>query len=180
MSVRTMADGRTTVVALIGAKRAKNPKKPTVAELNAGLRLENHIKKSDYSLGSSGSTSVEEPVLGAKGKGTVPGPAEYSGSLTIFRYYDAATGKADVSGDDAIWQAFKTAGVEMDIYERDGIDPETPFKEGQEVDWYHVATGQPTKPSDRTEGYVKRTVALFVSDALENEITLTAAGGAGA
>ena len=82
-SVRPLADGRITVVALDAAHKAADPKNPTVDELNAGQRLEMYVMKSDYKLGSKGSTSVEEPVLGAQGKGTVPGPAEYEGQMSV-------------------------------------------------------------------------------------------------
>nr|DAW38093.1 MAG TPA: hypothetical protein [Caudoviricetes sp.] len=67
-SVRTLADGRISVVALDAAHKAADPKNPTVDELNAGQRLEMYVMKSDYKLGSKGSTSVEEPVLGAQAR----------------------------------------------------------------------------------------------------------------
>lgn len=173
-SVRTLADGRITVVALDAAHKAADPKNPTVDELNAGQRLEMYVMKSDYKLGSKGSTSVEEPVLGAQGKGTVPGPAEYEGQMSVYWYFDD-NGQYATSDDNKAWELLSQTGREFDFYEREGKLPTAPFAAGDRVDWYHVAPGQPQKPDDRTT-YTKRTISLFVSDALENSIIL--GGGA--
>lgn len=169
-SVRTLADGRISVVALDAAHKAADPKNPTVDELNAGQRLEMYVMKSDYKLGSKGSTSVEEPVLGAQGKGTVPGPAEYEGQMSVYWYFDD-NGQYASSDDNKAWELLSQTGREFDIYEREGKLPTAPFAAGDRVDWYHVAPGQPQKPDDRTT-YTKRTISLFISDALENSIIL--------
>ena len=168
--IRTLGDGRITLVALAGDKKPAKPKEPTVAELNAGLRLEMYVMKGDYKLGSKGSTSVEEPVLGAAGKGTVPGPAEYEGQLSVYWYFDES-GKKVAGGENAAWELLKKTNQEFELYEREGKKPDMPFAAGDEVDWYHVAPGQPQKPDDRTT-YTKRTIGLFISDALENTIKL--------
>lgn len=173
-SVRTLADGRISVVALDADHKAADPKNPTVDELNAGQRLEMYVMKSDYKLGSKGSSSVEEPVLGAQGKGTVPGPAEYEGQMSVYWYFDE-NGQYAVSDDNKAWELLRQTGREFDIYEREGKLPTAPFAAGDRVDWYHVAPGQPQKPDDRTT-YTKRTITLFISDALENSIVL--GGGA--
>ena len=173
-SVRTLADGRISVVALDAAHKAADPKNPTVDELNAGQRLEMYVMKSDYKLGSKGSSSVEEPVLGAQGKGTVPGPAEYEGQMSVYWYFDD-NGQYASSDDNKAWELLCQTGREFDIYEREGKLPTAPFAAGDRVDWYHVAPGQPQKPDDRTT-YTKRTITLFISDALENSIVL--GGGA--
>jgi len=173
-SVRTLADGRISVVALDAAHKAADPKNPTVDELNAGQRLEMYVMKSDYKLGSKGSSSVEEPVLGAQGKGTVPGPAEYEGQMSVYWYFDD-NGQYATSDDNKAWELLCQTGREFDIYEREGKLPTAPFAAGDRVDWYHVAPGQPQKPDDRTT-YTKRTITLFISDALENSIVL--GGGA--
>lgn len=173
-SVRTLADGRISVVALDAAHKAADPKNPTVDELNAGQRLEMYVMKSDYKLGSKGSSSVEEPVLGAQGKGTVPGPAEYEGQMSVYWYFDD-NGQYAASDDNEAWELLRQTGREFDVYEREGKLPTAPFAAGDRVDWYHIAPGQPQKPDDRTT-YTKRTITLFISDALENSIIL--GGGA--
>lgn len=169
-SIRTLGDGRISLVALSGDKVAVDRKNPTADELNAGLRLEMYVMKSDYKLGSKGSTSVEEPVLGAAGKGTVPGPAEYEGQVSVYWFFDDK-GQIATTGDNDAWNLLRQTGTEFDLYEREGKKPELPFVAGDNVDWYHVAPGQPQKPDDRTT-YTKRTISLFISDALENEITV--------
>lgn len=171
--IRTLGDGRITLVALgIDGAPVADKKRPTVAELNKGLHFEMSVMKSDYKLGSKGSTSVEEPVLGAAGKGTVPGPAEYEGQVSVYWFFDEEGQK--VAGDgNRVWELLSKTGREFELYEREGKKPEMPFVDGDDVDWYHVAPGQPQKPDDRTT-YTKRTVSLFISDALENEITLGA------
>lgn len=172
-SIRTLGDGRITLVALgIDGAPVADKKRPTTAELNKGLHFEMSVMKSDYKLGSKGSTSVEEPVLGAAGKGTVPGPAEYEGQVSVYWFYDE-DGQKVAGGDNRVWELLARPGREFELYEREGKRPEMPFVDGDDVDWYHVAPGQPQKPDDRTT-YTKRTVSLFISDALENEITLGA------
>lgn len=172
-SIRTLGDGRITLVALgIDDAPVADRKHPTVAELNKGLHFEMSVMKSDYKLGSKGSTSVEEPVLGAAGKGTVPGPAEYEGQVSVYWFFDE-DGQKVAGGDNRVWELLSKTGREFELYEREGKKPEMPFVDGDDVDWYHVAPGQPQKPDDRTT-YTKRTVNLFISDALENEITLGA------
>lgn len=172
-SIRTLGDGRITLVALgIDDAPVADRKRPTAAELNKGLHLEMSVMKSDYKLGSKGSTSVEEPVLGAAGKGTVPGPAEYEGQVSVYWFFDE-DGQKVAGGDNRVWELLSKTGREFELYEREGKKPEAPFADGDDVDWYHVAPGQPQKPDDRTT-YTKRTINLFISDALENEITLGA------
>jgi cell surface receptor IPT/TIG domain protein len=172
-SIRTLGDGRITLVALgIDGAPVADKKHPTVAELNKGLHFEMSVMKSDYKLGSKGSTSVEEPVLGAAGKGTVPGPAEYEGQVSVYWFFDE-DGQKVSGGDNRVWELLSKTGREFELYEREGKKPEMPFVDGDDVDWYHVAPGQPQKPDDRTT-YTKRTVSLFISDALENEITVGA------
>nr|DAW31018.1 MAG TPA: major tail protein [Caudoviricetes sp.] len=170
-SIRTLGDGRITLVALgINGAPVADKKRPTAAELNKGLHFEMSVMKSDYKLGSKGSTSVEEPVLGAAGKGTVPGPAEYEGQVSVYWFFDG-DGQKVAGGDNRVWELLSMTGREFELYEREGKKPEDLFVDGDDVDWYHVAPGQPQKPDDRTT-YTKRTVSLFISDALENEITL--------
>lgn len=172
-SIRTLGDGRITLVALgIDGAPVADRKRPTVEELSKGLHFEMSVMKSDYKLGSKGSTSVEEPVLGAAGKGTVPGPAEYEGQVSVYWFFDE-DGQKVSGGDNRVWELLSQTGREFELYEREGKKPEMPFVDGDDVDWYHVAPGQPQKPDDRTT-YTKRTVSLFISDALENEITLGA------
>ena len=94
--------------------------------------------------------------------------------MSVYWYFDD-NGQYAVSDDNKAWELLSQTGREFDIYEREGKLPTAPFAAGDRVDWYHVAPGQPQKPDDRTT-YTKRTISLFISDALENSIIL--GGGA--
>ena len=96
--VKTLADGRIALVAL--TTKPANLSAPTPAEIAAGKHLECQIMKSDYKLGSTGSSTISEQEMCKKGDGNAPGPASFEGSLTVFRYLDPATGKPAAGGED--------------------------------------------------------------------------------
>ena len=172
--VKTLADGRIALVAL--TTKPVDMSAPTLTEITAGKHLECQIMKSDYKLGSTGSSTVQEQEMCKTGDGNAPGPASYEGSLTVFRYLDPATGKPAAGGeDDDAWELLKTPGTHLWIIEREGPKKEIPFASGDEVAVYEILTGHPTKPDDRFSGYIKRTVTLFVQDADEDA---TVAAGA--
>lgn len=167
-----LADANIALVAL--KTKPADPRKPTATELNKGVRLECRVVKNTYNIGSAGSSTVSEVPLCAKGEGNLPGPPTFEGSLDVFRYYQADG--APSTEEDVAWELLKKAGTELWLYERESPKGYAPqFAENDEVDFYHVMTGQPTKPSNRSEGYIKRTVKLFVQDAEEN--TVKVAGG---
>ena len=172
--VKTLADGRIALVAL--TTKPVNLSAPTLAEITAGKHLECQIMKSDYKLGSTGSSTVPEQEMCKKGEGNAPGPASFEGVLTVFRYLDPATGKPAAGGeDDYAWKMLKTAGTPLWLVEREGPEADVAFASGDEVAVYEVLTGHRTKPDDRFSGYIKRTVAMFVQDADEDA---TVAAGA--
>lgn len=163
-----LADANVALVAL--KTPAADPRKPTAAELNAGIRVECRVVKSTYKLGSTGSSTISEVPLCAKGEGNLPGPPAYEGEFEAFVYFKP-DGTLDAEGDGVVWELFSKPGVQIDLYERESpIGYAAQFAEGQKVDYYRVVTGQPVKPSNRSEGYIKRTVKLFIQDAEENTI----------
>lgn len=162
---KTLADGRILLTALTIIPKDLN--KITVAELQAGKKISCRILKSDYELGATGSDTVEETELCKIGKGQAAGLTSYSGKLTVFRYL-TAEGKADAQEDFA-WDMFKEKGTELVLVEREGPDEAQPWAEGDEYSAYVVTTDTPQKPSDRTSGYIKRTVTLMVGAAAENK-----------
>lgn len=164
MGVKTLADTRVAIAIL--TTKPKNIAAPTAAEINAGLRAESAILKSDYKLGSTGSSTIPEQELCKAGEGNAPGPASYEGSMTPFLYRDA-DGKLSTEGSD-VWEALSKEGATVWIVEREGPEHSKEFAADDLVDIYEVALGHPTKPDDRFSGYSKRTVALFVQDAREN------------
>lgn len=166
---KTLADGRIALVALTTAPASMSA--PTVAELTAGTRLECRINKSDYSLGADASSTIDEQELCKSGAAQDFGPAQWSGSLTPFRYL-TGDGAADEENDVA-WALLKLKGTHLWLVEREGPTYDAPFEEGQEVSVYEVNTDTPQKPSDRNSGYIKRVIPLAVLDAREN-VTIAA------
>lgn len=161
---KTLSDGRITLVAMTTAPA--NMAAPTVAELKAGVRLDCRINKSDYRLGADTSATINEQELCKVGDAKDFGPSAWSGSLTVFRYLDGA-GKADPANDVA-WDMLKEKSTHLWLAEREGPLTDTEFAADQEVSIYEVSTDTPQKPSDRTTGYIKRTISLAVLDAREN------------
>lgn len=161
---KTLADGRISLVAL-STPPAKLDS-PTIAELKAGVRLECRINKSDYSLGATGSSTIDEQELCKSGEGKDFGPAAYEGTLTVFRYL-TGEGVADTQNDVA-WNLLKEKGTKLWLVEREGPLYDAEFKAGQEVSIYEITTDTPQKPSDRNSGFIKRVIPLAVLDAREN------------
>lgn len=159
-----IADGRIKLTALT-TKPAK-PEAPTIAELNAGVDLQEKILKSDYKLSATASDTVNDAVLAATGNAVTFGSSNYEGSVTPLRYLDE-TGKAIANEDDA-WELLKTKGSTMWLAEREGPEHSKEWEAGDEISVYEVITDDPQKPSERT-GYIKRVVPLGVQRAWENK-----------
>ena len=161
---KTLADGRIALVALTKAPAKLDA--PTVTELGAGVRLECRINKSDYSLGATGSSTIDDQELCKMGSSQDFGPAAWAGSLTPFRYL-TGEGVADKANDVA-WDMLKEKGTHLWLVEREGPMADAAWAAVQEVSVYEVNTDTPQKPSDRNAGYIKRVVPLAVLDAREN------------
>lgn len=167
--IKTLADGRILLVALTTKPAKFNA--PTVQELNQGKRISCQVSKADYQLGATGDAEIAEQAMCAVGDGKAPGQTSYDGQITVFRLLDEA-GKPDADSEIA-WNLLKTKGATLHLVEREGPDHDAEFAEGQEVSVYEVIVGTPTKPSNRFDGYIKRTSKLHVQNAVEN-IKLTA------
>ena len=161
---KLLADGRIALVALTEPPAKLDA--PTVAELEKGTRLECRINKADYTLGATGSSTIDEQELCKTGEAKDFGPANYEGTLTVFRYMDR-DGKANAQ-EAIAWELLQTKGTHLWLAEREGPVASVPFEAGQEVSVYEVNTDQPQKPSDRNAGNVKRIIPLSVLDAHEN------------
>lgn len=160
----SLADGKIALYAL--QKKPKNIKAPTVTEITGGTRIDCFINKSDYKLGATGSSTINETALCKKGEGKAFGPTTYEGSVTPFWYVDTA-GKP-VSEEMTTWDLLKTKGTTLWLVEREGPEADAAVTEGDIVSVYEVVTDEPQPPSSRTEGYMKRIVPLAVMDAATN------------
>lgn len=163
---KTLADGRIALWALTTKPADLNA--VTVAELEAGEKISCRILKSDYQLGATGDNTISETELCQLGEGQALGSTTYGGSITVFRYLDPETGLPEADEDFA-WDLFKERGTTLYLVEREGPLENAAPTSGQEYSAYEVQTGTPQKPSNRTEGYIKRTVTLAVSRAAENK-----------
>lgn len=163
---KTIADGRIALWAL--TEKPKDLGALTTAELGEGKKISCAILKSDYQLGATGDNTITETALCMPGEGQALGAATYSGTVTVFRELDPATGLADQTEDWA-WDLFKERGTTLWLVEREGPLETAAPAEGQEYSIYEVQTGTPQKPSNRTEGYIKRTITLAVVRAVENQ-----------
>lgn len=157
-----LADAKIRVVALAAAPA--NPEAPTVAELTAGIDLSCRVLKSDYRLSATSSDTVADTMLCSEGNAVTYGASNYEGSLTVFRFFDDATGATDAASDEA-YQALKTKGSRLWIVERfTGKKYDVDFAAGDEVKVYEIITDNPQAPSD-LGGYIKNTVPLGVQRA---------------
>lgn len=161
---KMIADGRIALWAL--TEKPADLKAVTVAEITAGKKISCQILKSDYQLGASGDSTITETALCVKGEGQALGATQYTGQVTVFRELDLE-GKP-VTEEDFAWDLFKERGTTLWLVEREGPLEDAEVAAGQEYSVYEVQTGTPQKPSNRTEGYIKRTVVLAVARAEEN------------
>ncbi len=83
---KTLADGRILLTAL--TTPPANIAAITGAELASGKKISCRIMKSDYTLGPTGSDTVDETEMCKLGKGQAFGQSNYSGTITVFRYLD--------------------------------------------------------------------------------------------
>lgn len=158
---KTLADQKIRLTFL--TTKPVDPKAPTVTELEAGVDLSCSIMKSDYALGATGDQTISEAALCEPGAGSDMGATDYSASVTVFRMLDDA-GKSDLE-EDVAFQALRVKGTKGWLVEREGPRYDAPWAAGQEVEVYAVTTGSVQKPSDRSSGYIKRTIPMGVQNA---------------
>lgn len=158
---KSLADGKIKLAVL--STKPTNPAAPTVAELNAGIDASPRILSSDYTLGAADSDKVAEKPLSQEGNSNAMGPSNYQAAITPFRYFDGAG--ASEAANDVVYQALKTKGARVWLYERQTSKKATDaWAAGDEVDGFEVITDNPQKPSDMG-GYIKRRVPMEVQDA---------------
>lgn len=162
---KTIADQKITLWAL--TEKPADMSAVTVTEIEAGKKISCNIMKSDYQLGASGDNMISEGALCEPGEGQALGSTTYSGNITVFRYYDEKG--VPNPEEDWLFDMVREKGTTLYLVEREGPVETTAPSAGQEVSAYEVQTGTPQKPSNRTEGYIKRTISLAVLSAAENK-----------
>ncbi|GEP38890.1 hypothetical protein NPS01_25530 [Nocardioides psychrotolerans] len=155
---KSLADGHIKLAILTTAPA--NLAAPTVAELNAGINAACRILASDFTFGPTDSDKVAEKALCDINNVNAIGASNYQAGLTIFRYFNAATGVADPT-EDSLFTATKVKGTTLYIYARETGKLETsPWATSDEIFLGGaVLTDTPQRPSD-AGGYIKRRVPM--------------------
>lgn len=166
----SLADGRTKVALL--PTKPKNPLAPTVAELNAGIDASCRILSSDYTVGATGSETVDEKPLCVEGNAVTFGASNATIEFSAFRYFDAK-GKAEASESDeigdAVFQMLKEKGTRFWLYQRETSKKSTePWEAGDEVDGFE-AIADNAQPGERT-GYIKKKITGGYQDMWLNAV----------
>ena len=165
---KTLADGK---IKLAFVPTLKDPTKPTVTELKAGTDLSCRVLKSDFRLSATDSEKIDDlAALCDETNPVVFGAANYEGTVSVFRWYNASNpGTADTTGDVA-FQALKNRGTVGFMVKREtGKKYDADWEAGDEVEVYEVLTDNPQAPSD-TGGYIRRTIPLGVQNAYLNAV----------
>lgn len=161
---KSLADGRTRVAIL--SVKPKDPLKPTVEELNAGIDASCRILSSDYNVGATASETLDEKPLCVEGNAQALGASNAQIEFSAFRYFDEK-GKAETGGQDEIgdklYQAVKVKGTRLWLYQRETSKKSTEaWAAGDEVDGFEFETDNP-QSTDRT-GYIKRRIVGIFQD----------------
>lgn len=114
--MKVLADGIIKVAIL--TTEPADVKAPTATELNAGIDASCNILTSDFNWTNSASSTFDEKPLCAVGQSTALGISQYDLAMTFVREFLEAGG-ADVSGEDAAYQAVKVKGTTVWIYVRE-------------------------------------------------------------
>ncbi len=159
--VKTLADGNVAFFLLPTAP--DNPDAITVAEIEAGINYSKQVLASDFDLGPTGSDSIAEKDLAARGNAQVFGPSNYGGGFTAFRYFDPETGLAD-EDDDSLFAAVKTKGTTLHVVTIENAkDAIADRGAGEEYRYYEVLTDDPVR-GERT-GFQKMRINTAVQRA---------------
>ncbi|QIK82397.1 hypothetical protein [Sanguibacter sp. HDW7] len=170
MSVKTLADGNVKVT-LLAAKPADKNAIVLTALTDVGAKdISCNILSNDFDYGPTGSETVDEKPLCAEGNGQTPGLSNYSGGMTVFRYWDPATGLAD-STDDFLWEAVKEKGTTLYLAVRDSHKKsKEAWTAGDEYRYFEVVTDDPQR-GDRA-GFIKYRVTLLHQDAALDKLVV--------
>lgn len=155
---KSLADGHSKLTLL--TTEPANPAAPTAAELNAGIDVSAAVLASDFTWSATDSDKVNEKSLETTNNANAIGADNYQAGLTLFRYYDDATGLVNVV-EDAAFQAVKTKGTNVWGYLREnGKHATDAWASGDDISLgLEVETDNPQRPQN-AGGYIKRRVPM--------------------
>jgi len=165
--VKTLADGQVKVTFLASAPADIDAVE--VSEATAGTDYQSKILYSDFDLGPTGSDTIPEKSLDARGNAQTFGLSNYGGGFTVFRYFDATTGAVDPT-DDALWAAVTPKGTTLYMLIREnGKLASEAWAAGDEYRYFEVITDEPVR--GERSGYIKYRINCAVQySSLDNTI----------
>lgn len=176
---RTLADGniKLTVLEDFAESLVGIPE----SVLNEGTEATCRVLKSVHRLSATDSqTFAEDAALCEEGAPSSLGHSQYEGRTGVFRFFDPEDlAKADPEAD-ALFQTLKHKNTEVVFVERSsGKKWSDPWEAGDEYDAYRVQVDNWQKPSDQTQGFIKREIPLSVQSAELNGTVAASSGGGG-
>lgn len=146
---------------------------PTTTEIEAGEDLSS-ATISDYTLGPTGSDTVNEKSVADANNVNAYGASNYEASLTFFRY--TTTDGAPDAANDVPWATFTGKGLHGYLVERAGKPSEDAWAASDEVRVFEVIADDPQAQNGVTGGYLK-----FVQPfSVQGQVELRAVVAAGA
>lgn len=153
---KSLADGNRKFTILTVAPA--NPAQPTAAELNAGLDISCDVLASDFTFTATDSDKIAEKALCSTSNANSLGADNFQVGFSLWRYFNGATGKADVV-EGIAYEAVKTKGTSIHGYLRETGQPqETAWADDDEITvGMEFVTDHPQAPSDQG-GWIKRRI----------------------
>lgn len=141
-------------------------KNPKASELNAAVDL-TCAMVSDYTVGPSGSDTVNEKSVCEVANTTTFTSSNYAGGFNLFRYTDAA--------DDIALSTFTSKGLFGWFVRRIGKAWDTPYAAADIVELYYFTTDDPQPMGGAGSGFVKVMVPLGQQGRFDTSVTVSAA-----
>lgn len=146
-----------------------DPENPTVDELNGGVDL-TELMSTNYEVRADTSDTVSEKAVSETFNSDTPTAGNYMGNLILFRQWDDEEEEWDASLDPT--EIFPTAGALGYFVRREGIDWDTAYADGQNVETYKFATDNPQTAGGTDQGYQKATVPLHKQGVMHLDATV--------
>lgn len=162
---RVLADGKTKFTILTAAPA--DPAAPTAAELNAGIDASCRVLASDFNWSAADSDKIAEKALCSTGNANAIGASNYTTGITLWRYFDEATGKPSAEEDSA-FTALREKGSTVWAYARETAKDSTePWEAGDEI---YLGGEVTTDAPQRTDGsgFIKRRIPLEMQNGYDD------------
>lgn len=144
---------------------------PTVAELTAAgvLDISCLVAKNNFTLGSTGDETIDDPALCAAGSAPAPGRTNYEAAMDFFRF--------TTPEEDEAYTTFTGKGIEGFLVHRIGKPSATAITAADPVSVYGAITTSPQKiVPDANGGFRKfRQVFLPQSQLVDERAVVAAA-----